>query len=436
MEMQLSRDIPISIYPPIMLYNKGDVKTIWNTPNKGVIDAILYVHIPFCPRKCDFCYFTSFSVGKEKMIKYMERLCEDIKEYGNNCRAQSKIISAIYIGGGTPTFLPEELLRQLFNAIYESFLLSDDCEICVETRPGPEMTSSKILLLKQLGVNRISMGVQSFDSDVLLANGRYCDAKQSIILYNNLLSTGFDFINIDIMSGMNGETEKTWQSTINQLLDLQPANITIYKMQRYENSKMAKNNAHTHSGISTEKELEQTKIFYGSMKQSGYFLSTSTYSFSKAPKYLNKYRQYRNDGAEIVALGLSSNGYINGHVYQSIYDLNSYLNRKTVISNAYFMNQNEITIRGLMLGLKSGMIDRALYKKHFGKDPLELYNKQISHMEQDQLISISPDAILLANDAIYYIDHIIRDYVMPEKIREIENILLQYKNFSIKQQGE
>lgn len=351
-------------------------------------------------------------------------------------RYKIKKIKAIYIGGGTPTFLPEELIKQLFNMILKSFSLSDDCEICVETRPGPEMTSNKIALLKQLGVNRISMGVQSFDNDVLLANGRHCDAKQSINLYNSLLAAGFDFINVDIMSGMNGETETTWETTINKLVDLQPANITIYKMQRYENSIMAKNSSDKHLKINAEKELEQTKIFYNAMNQSGYYLSTSTYSFSKAPKYLHKYRQYRNNGAEIIALGLSSNGYINRHVYQSIYDLDSYLNGSPAISSVYCMDQNETSMRGFILGLKSGTIDRSVYKKHFGKDPLELYSEQISRMVQDQLIVVSPDEISLKNDAIYYIDHIIRDYIMPEKIRKMENILLQYKNFNIKNSGE
>lgn len=425
----LRRDIPISIYPPIMLYNKKDAKNVFDPVIEGSSKASLYIHIPFCPRKCDFCYFTSFTSGMSNVKAYIKKLCEEIAYIGTKEAIKNKIIDSIYIGGGTPTYITEECFSQLFTSIREHFNLSSDVEINVEVRPGNEATTDKLKFLKNAGVNRVSIGMQSFDDTVLQANGRNCSVNDGIELIGRLDKVGLDNYNIDIMSGMLLETEESWNYTINQLLKISPTNITVYKMQLYENSKLTQHCRE--KGIKTmteEQELSYIRHFYEVLLGNGYELMSSTYSFSKGSQYASKYRQYRNEGEDLIALGIAANGILNGCVYQKTYDMDSYMNGNFEPTSAYRMPDNEIILRGIILGMKCGKIDRAKFAEKYKVDPYE-YFTQFKEMEKLGFVEITPDLVKVSYDLIFFIDDLIRTFFMPEKIKNMENLMLKYKNF-------
>lgn len=427
----LRRDIPISIYPPIMLYNKKDKEGFFDTVGDKNSKTSLYIHIPFCPKKCDFCYFTSFSAGMTKVKAYINKLCEEIEYVSKKNAVRGRIINSIYIGGGTPTYISIECFEKLFNSIRENFILSDDVEINVEVRPGKEATIEKLKFLKSVGVNRISVGMQSFNDTVLKANGRSCCVSDGLDLINKLNEVGFDNYNIDIMSGMIMENRETWENSIQQLLKIKPTNITIYKMQLYENSKLTKHCRENNINTMTEaEELEYTKHFFNSLLKGGYQLMSSTYSFSRGSEYASKYRQYRNEGEDLIALGISSNGVLNGRVYQKTYDMESYMNNNFEPTSAYKMSEEEIILRGIILAMKCGEVDRVRFKNKFKIDPYE-YFKQFKEMKKLGVVDVTPTSIKVSGDYIYYIDDIIRRFFMPERIKEMERFMIKYKNFNI-----
>jgi oxygen-independent coproporphyrinogen-3 oxidase len=426
---KLRRDIPISIYPPIMLYGKKDAKSVFTSAGNGNGKASIYIHIPFCPQKCDFCYFTSFTFGMSKVKAYISKLCEEIEYISEKEAIKNKVIDSIYIGGGTPTYISEDCFCQLFSSIREHFSLSDDIEINVEVRPGKEATSDKLQLLKSNGVSRISIGMQSFSDIVLRANGRNCSVSDGIELIERLDKVGFDNYNIDIMSGMLLETEASWNDTINQLLRVSPANITVYKMQLYENSKLTQHCRESNiSPMTEEQELGFTRQLYDVLLGGEYQLMSSTYSFSKGAQYASKYRQYRNSGQDLIALGLSSNGVINGCVYQKTYDMDAYMSNYFEPTSAYRMSDDEIILRGIILGMKSGKIERLKFVERFKVDPYEYFN-QFKELETLGYVNVTPAFITVSYDVIFYIDDLIRTFFMPEKVRNMENLMLKYKNF-------
>lgn len=428
---KLRRDIPISIYPPIMLYNKKDVKNVFTPVKNSTSKASIYIHIPFCPQKCDFCYFTSFSAGMSKVKAYISKVCEEIAYIGAKEAVKNKIIDSIYIGGGTPTYISKECFSQLFISIREHFNLSNDIEINVEVRPGNEATLDKLQFLKSVGVNRISVGMQSFDDTVLKANGRNSSVNDGIELINKLNKIGFDNYNIDIMSGMLLDTKDSWTNTINQLLKISPANITVYKMQLYENSKLTQHCRENNITTMTEdEELSFTRHFYDVLLKNGYELMSSTYSFSKGPQYVSKYREYRNTGEDLIALGISSNGILNGCVYQKTYDMDSYMNNNFEPTSAYRMSNDEIILRGIILGMKCGNIDRVKFEEKFKVEPYE-YFTQFKEMEKLGFVEVTPTLIKVSYDLIFFIDDLIRTFFMPEKIKKMENLMLKYKNFNL-----
>lgn len=432
-EYRLSRNIPISIYPPIMLYNKNDVKTVFISDTVQESYANLYIHIPFCPRKCDFCYFTSFSAGLGLVQKYVDALIKEIEFVSSKTIIKTKKIHSIYFGGGTPTYLNVDCLDQLFKAVKDHFSLTDDVEICMEVRPGNEATLEKLEYLKSVGVNRISIGIQSFNDEILEVNGRNSNVKDGLELIERIRKVGFTNINIDIMSGMLNETKETWEHTINQLLEIEPQNITIYKMQLYENSKLTKyckENGIT--PMSDEEELAFTKKFYQAFMDKGYKLMSSTYSFSKDDKSIHKYREYRNRGEELIALGLSSNGYINGHVYQKTYDMDQYLAGMYEPTSAYKMTEADLILRGIILGLKSGCVNRTLFKKQYHVDPYDYFEKEFRELKALDYIIINKEEIRINYEQIFFIDDLLRNFFMPQRIKDIEGMLLKYKNYNIR----
>lgn len=428
-KINLRRDIPISIYPPIMLYNKKDANNVFDSVTGDSSKASIYIHIPFCPQKCDFCYFTSFSSGLSKVKAYVNKLCEEIAYVGTKEVIKNKVIDSIYIGGGTPTYITEECFSQLFSNIRQYFKLSNDVEINVEVRPGNEATLDKLEFIKNAGVNRISLGMQSFADSVLKANGRNCTVDDGIQLLNRINQIGFENYNIDIMSGMLLETEETWNYTINQLLKISPANVTVYKMQLYENSKLTQycreNSIET---MTEEKELSFTRHFYEVLLENGYELMSSTYSFSREPQYVSKYRQYRNAGEDLIALGIASNGILNGCVYQKTYDMVSYMNNNFNPTSAYRMPEDELILRGIILGMKCGIIDRKKFTDKYKVEPYD-YFTQFEEMERLGFIEVTPNIIKVSYDLIFFIDDLIRTFFMPAKVKNMENLLLKYKNF-------
>lgn len=431
-EHTLNRNIPISIYPPIMFYNKNDAKSVFLMDNAQESYANLYIHIPFCPKKCDFCYFTSFSAGLELVKKYVDALIEEIKFVSSKSVINTKKIHSIYFGGGTPTYLNIDCFNRLFQSIKDYFILTNDVEICIEVRPGKEATLEKLEFLRHVGVNRISIGIQSFNDEVLKVNGRNSNVKDGFELIEKIKKIEFNNVNIDIMSGMLKETEDTWEHTINQLLKIQPQNITLYKMQLYENSELTKYCKENEiTPMSDEEELAFTKIFYQSFLNQGYKLMSSTYSFSKDDRSIHKYREYRNMGEELIALGLSSNGYLNGHVYQKTYDMNQYLNGMYEPTSAYKMTDSDLILRGIILGLKSGCVNRSLFKARYHVDPCDYFVNEFSMLKDLNYILIEEDEIRINYEQLFFIDDLLRTFFMPQRIKNIEEMLLKYKNYNI-----
>lgn len=428
------RDMLLSIYPPIMFYNKSDVDKIWVTKSpKHVPNYIsIYVHIPFCPRKCDFCFLISEVAGQQKMKLYINKLIEEIKfiskqKYLNNAQVRS-----ITIGGGSPTILPTNLLEVLFQALYENFHIdSVDTEIAIEMHPGKEVTEEKLLLLKKYNITRISIGVESFHDEILALNGRNGTSADAISTLYQLYDTGFDYVNVDIISGLLGETAETWDYTISKLLEMQPQEVTLYKLQLYENSKIA--NKCKRLGLKVmddSDEFSLAKHFYERLFENGYKLSTGTYSFCKH-ELQHKYRKYRNQGEDLVALGVAANGIIDRCVYQNVISLDKYLESDFHITSAYYMTDEDSFYRYIVLGMRSGRIDIQEIVKRHGINPLEKFKEELEELQKDQMVSVSDEYIDIVNDGIYFTDDIIRKNFMPKSIMKMEEMMLKYRNYDL-----
>ena len=185
----------------------------------------LYIHVPFCVRKCIYCDFISVPYDESLVKGYADALSAEL------CLRKDSAgeLETVYIGGGTPSLMPEDFFKRLFSCIRENFTVSPYAEITVEANPGT-ISRSKIEGLLSLGVNRVSLGVQSLDDEELRTLGRIHtsgEAKRSVRLVKDL---GVGNISLDLIYGIPGQTKETWQKTLAETVELGPSHISAYEL--------------------------------------------------------------------------------------------------------------------------------------------------------------------------------------------------------------
>ena len=194
--------------------------------------AGIYIHIPFCKRRCIYCDFFS-TTQSEKKSAYVRALCRELEMRRDYVEGEE--IETIYLGGGTPSQLTEEELKAIFSSIYHIYKVKEDAEITLEANPD-DLTPEYVAMLRQLPVNRISMGIQTFQEETLMLLHRRHTAAQAIEAFRRCREAGFRNISIDLMYGLPGENLETWMQDLRQAIDLRPEHISAYHLIYEENT--------------------------------------------------------------------------------------------------------------------------------------------------------------------------------------------------------
>ena len=187
---------------------------------------MLYLHIPFCVQKCQYCDFLSFSASAELRQQYVEALCREIEAWKEQ---ETEMVTSVFWGGGTPSLLEPFQLECLLDKLYECFHIKTQAEHTIEVNPGT-VTMEKALKWKQKGINRVSMGVQAMDDALLQRLGRIHNRKQVIESWQILREAGFDNLSFDLMMGLPGQTLQQWEQTLKAALAMQPRHLSCYSL--------------------------------------------------------------------------------------------------------------------------------------------------------------------------------------------------------------
>lgn len=187
----------------------------------------LYIHIPFCVQKCKYCDFLSAPCKSELRGKYVESLCRKIRSYQELAKAYHVV--SIFLGGGTPSVLEREQTKEIFSAIYDTFEVDKDAEITTELNPGT-VTEEKLLVYREVGINRLSIGLQSVNNQELKLLGRIHTYEEFVNTYNLARRAGFKNINIDLISAIPGQTVESWAETLRAVAELKPEHISAYSL--------------------------------------------------------------------------------------------------------------------------------------------------------------------------------------------------------------
>lgn len=189
----------------------------------------IYVHIPFCKKKCDYCDFISYVGKEEKMLQYVESLQKEIQIRSKNRKAEEKIVDTVYIGGGTPSFLPLGSIQKMMSTIKKEYKVQKNAEITIEVNPGT-VCKEKLQEYRNSGCNRISIGLQATKPETLKRIGRIHSYEQFLETYEMAKEVGFTNQNVDFMIGLPKQTSKEVKESIQKILTLEPKHISIYSL--------------------------------------------------------------------------------------------------------------------------------------------------------------------------------------------------------------
>ena len=221
----------------------------------------LYISIPFCPSRCSYCSFISHSneSAKKLMPSYVEKLCQEIKVTGGIAKELGLTLESIYMGGGTPTALTAELLKQVTDTISESFPVASVREYTIEAGRPDSVTEEKLEVIKNCGATRISINPQTFSDDVLRAIGRNHTSQMTVDAFLKAREKGFDNINMDLIAGLPTDTMENYEETLRKALSYSPENITVHTLALKRSSTIVTEKRDTNSGETASKMLSLTQ---------------------------------------------------------------------------------------------------------------------------------------------------------------------------------
>lgn len=363
----------------------------------------LYLHIPFCIRKCAYCDFLSGPATDEVKGQYVEALIREIKISGE--KYKDYCVTTIFMGGGTPSILMPEQMTAIFDALKVSFDIKKDAEITIEVNPGT-VTDEKFQAWKAAGINRLSIGLQSVKNEELQMLGRIHSYEQFLDTFQKARMYGFENINVDLISAIPGQTLKSWCETLRTVAELSPEHISAYSLIIEEGTpfyeKYGEENYIEETGLLPDEETER-KIYEETEK----ILLEYGYERYEISNYAKKgYECKHNCGywerKEYLGLGIGAASLIGNRRFNTVSELNKYLECDSLeYENEEILSEQEEQEEYMFLGLRmmSG-VRKTAFKACFGKNIEEVYGAVLTELEKKQLLEISGDVIKLTKYGI------------------------------------
>src|SRR5437660_679212 len=366
----------------------------------------LYVHIPFCRKRCHFCYFKVYTDKDSAAIRgYIDAVLQEFALYAKKPFIGGRKPDFIYFGGGTPSYLSVDQLRHLTDGM--KALLPWDAveEVTFECEPGT-LTDHKLKAIRDLGVTRLSLGVENFDDHILEINGRAHHSKEIARAYAFARQVGFPQINIDLIAGMVEETEANWRECVRKTIEMSPDSVTIYEMEIPYNTTIYKQMKAEGKLVAPVADWETkrgwVRYAFRELESAGYTVA-SAYTAVKDPartKFV--YRDRLWAGADLLSLGVASFGHIGGTHYQNHHDFEPYVTSvqqgKLPIWRALTPTAEERLIREFILQLKLGHVSSSYFRKKFGVELTERFVAPVQRLKDWGYMEIIGDQVLLNRD--------------------------------------
>lgn len=362
----------------------------------------IYIHIPFCKQKCFYCDFTSYCDKNNLMEDYIKCLKKEIQKELKN---KNLLVDTIYIGGGTPSILKPEYIKEIIYEINDNSNILDNAEITIEVNPGT-VDIKKLESYKKYGINRLSIGLQSANDKLLKQLGRIHNYEQFFKCFQDARKAEFKNINIDLMIGLPNQTIQDIFDSVQKIVNINPEHISVYSLIVEEGTKLY-NQIEKGDLVIPEEEFER-KMYWmvkESLKKFGY----NHYEISNFSKvgYESKHNTNCWNQKEYLGFGVAAHSYFNNIRYSNISNIEEYI--KNIDSEEYEKNREIHEIQSeeskqkeyMLLGLrKIDGIDITEFKNKFIQNPIYLFRKELNKLIEKDLIEIDENNIKLTNKGL------------------------------------
>lgn len=395
--------------------------------------AVIYIHIPFCNTKCHFCdYVVYVNTTEDLRAAYVDALCKEIATFADNRVFPAFAIDAVYVGGGTPGVLTAEQLVRIMDTVRASFEVAPDCEVAVEFDPG-SVTTDKIATIRDAGYTRISMGVQSFDRDILKQNNRPHTLDDCYRAWEEISAAGYGHTNIDLIYPLIGLDMAKWEDSMRQAIEMSPTCITAYPLEVWPKTAYyqwlitKKSERLPGAGL----EVDMCRVALDMLEDAGYrrFSTTGYFDPTRCDTY-SRYLEYYWRTWPLIGFGVSSKNVINDRLYTNIRSIREYLRRVndgvSLMDFATRLTKDQEMRRVMIRGLKMCEVSKPAFLERFGVPMETVYAKEIADLVEQGLIEDTDTCIRLTREGQVFSSNAFEAFYTEDDLRPPEDKEVQF----------
>lgn len=375
-------------------------------------DLGLYIHIPFCVKKCEYCDFLSWNAGEEERQQYVAALLSEIESYREFAKGYR--VSTIFIGGGTPSVLLPKQMEDILQKIYEIFELERRPEITIEVNPGT-VDEEKLQCYKENGVNRLSMGLQSVKDEKLRLLGRIHTYQEFVESYELARKAGFDNISIDLISSVPGQTLQEWKEELETAAAQNPEHISVYQLIIEEGTPFYEKYAEHPELLPDEETSREIYLWTGKfLKEAGYEQYEIS-NYAKPGKESRHNLKYWERG-DYLGLGLGAASMVRNIRMSNTKDMRTYLERcdkpKTMREDVQFLEEPRQMEEFMFLGLrKTRGVSKKEFKRIFGREMDMVYEKALHKCLENGMLLEHKDRIFLSEEGTLLSNMVLSEFL-------------------------
>ena len=376
----------------------------------------IYIHIPFCKQKCYYCDFVSYANKEEKIQEYIKCLQKEIEMESEKYKNEEYEITTIYIGGGTPSFIDASYIERIINTIKQNYKLYENPEITIEANPGT-INEEKIKKYKDIGINRISIGLQTTKDNLLKQIGRIHTYEEFLNCYKIVKKIGIDNINVDLMLGLPNQTLEDLKESLIEVINLKPNHISLYSLILEENTILEKMVNRKEIALPSEDvEREMYWTTKNILEENGY-IHYEISNFSKKG-YESKHNLNCWNQKEYLGFGVAAHSYIKNKRYCNTNNIEEYIknvqNGKILNNRTICEIQNKIEEQKeyMLLGLRKIQgVDIQEFKNKFIDNPIYIFHKELEKLVKEELVEIDLNQIKLTSKGLDFANLVWEEFV-------------------------
>ena len=414
----------ISNYPPFSQWTDEHVPQVFDAldrPPQHDVPLGMYMHIPFCRKRCRFCYFRVYTQQNAQTIRdYVDHACREVEMLHDKPGIGGRKLDFVYFGGGTPSYLSSKQLRQTAERLNQWVNWDNAAEVTFECEPGT-LNEEKVNTIRDIGVTRISLGVENFSDPILEENGRAHLSPEVWKAWDWIQAADFPQTNVDLIAGMIGETDENWHDCVSKVIQMRPQNVTIYQMELPFNTVISKEmretgNASPIADWPTKRRWADEA--FTRLIAAGYHMSSGNEAVLDPEADRFVYRDNLFRGSDILAVGVSSFGHFQQVHYQNLDRIQDYsaavAEDRLPINRALRPSDHQRFIREWILQMKEGVVDARPFREKFGRDPMQEFAGPIANQVEAGYLEADADGVKLTRKGLLQADSLLPEYFEPQ----------------------